>query len=336
MNLEKSNVSLRQLEIFQAIVVAGSFSRATALTGLSQPTISQQLASLENELKVQLIIRGKKSSIELTPEGEYWIARASEIIGQMEAALTAHESLFLDQGLTINFGTTPSLQGRFDELISVAAVKIPQIRALNIHSFLNSKLVSEALTAHRINVGIASRQDLEQRKSSFHIVKLYDDKIVWAVPRSVPVQTILDVIRSGENIQGFACLDRYVTLGRIAPWHQRTSDWFRHNLPFAQPFFGSATHLSAVQIAASGCATCHTPATLIPNLAEGVRERLNFFDIGELAREVCLVFPKHLLNTKPFVEFTNDVENIISDQFMDLEKHGLSCEEPLGVLNDGD
>lgn len=314
---QRPKISLRQLEILQAVVVAGSFTRATALTDLSQPSLSQQLAALEKALRTQLIARGKKSSIELTPAGEFWVARAAEIIGQVESALATHENLFVEQGLTVNFGTTPSLQGWFDELLSIAAVKIPRIKALSIHSFLNSQQVSEALLTHKINVGIASRTSLEDQKSSLHFVDLYEDRIVWAVPKAVPLDDIHETLRSGRNVRGHPCLDRYVTLGRITPWHKRTTDWFRHNLPFAHPYFGSATHLSAVQIAASGCATCHTPITLIPNLTSAVRERMNYFDIGEMTRVVCLAFPKHLLSTKAFVEFTDEIKEIIGRQFSD-------------------
>ena len=334
MTPEQPRITLRQLEIFQAIVVAGSFTRATALTDLSQPTLSQQLASLERELKTQLVIRDKKSAIELTPAGEFWLTRAAEITGLVEESLTTHEHLFIDQGITINFGTTPSLQGRFDELIASAAIRIPQIKSLNINSYLNSKHVADALLAHKINLGIGNRSDFDVQKSSLHIERLYDDKIVWAVPRSVPVQDVLDTLRAGSNVHHHPCLDRYVTLGRIAPWNKRTADWFRHNTPFAQPYFKSATHLSAVQIAASGHATCHTPMTPVPNLSDGVRQRLNFFDVSQIGREVCLAFPRHLLTMKAFLDFTTDIKTIIHSEFKSLESPRVLCREtPIGILD---
>ena len=59
-----SRISIRQLEIFRSIVNAGSFSKATSLTHLSQPTLSQTMANLERNLNTQLIIRAKKK--------DYW------------------------------------------------------------------------------------------------------------------------------------------------------------------------------------------------------------------------------------------------------------------------
>lgn len=55
--------TFRQLEIFRAVVVAGSITKASARIGLSQPSISQQLAKLEESLGVQLINRDRKSVV---------------------------------------------------------------------------------------------------------------------------------------------------------------------------------------------------------------------------------------------------------------------------------
>ena len=41
------DITLKQLQIFQAVVVAGSITKASRRVGLSQPSISQQLAKLE-------------------------------------------------------------------------------------------------------------------------------------------------------------------------------------------------------------------------------------------------------------------------------------------------
>lgn len=331
----RGTVSLRQLEIFHAIVQAGSFSKATALTNLSQPTLSQQLAALEDALQVQLILRGRKAGIELTPAGAYWVTRAAEMLGTMEAALTHHQTHFVDPGIVINFGTTPSLQGRFDGLAAAAALRLPHIRALNIMGLINSRQVADALLTHRINIGIASRALLDEQKSSLSIEPLCEDKIVWAVPRAVPPQDVLRALRGDPIAPAHTCLHRYVTVTPAPPWHARTSDWFRHRLPFAQPFFGAGTHQSAVQIAATGSATCHMPLTLLANLPQDIRARLNYFDIGEIAREVCLAYPRHLASIKAFTDYAEEVRAIFRGQVAEtLEFAPLCTDIPLAILRD--
>ena len=41
------DITLKQLEIFEAVIVAGSITKASRRIGLSQPSISQQLDKLE-------------------------------------------------------------------------------------------------------------------------------------------------------------------------------------------------------------------------------------------------------------------------------------------------
>jgi DNA-binding transcriptional LysR family regulator len=54
---KRSEVSLRQIEVFVRVFEAGSFSRAARALGLSQPTVSAHLKALEAELGVSLFAR---------------------------------------------------------------------------------------------------------------------------------------------------------------------------------------------------------------------------------------------------------------------------------------
>ena len=52
-------IKFRQLEVFYAIAIAGTMTRASQRVGLSQPSISQQLAKLEEQLGAQAIYAGR-------------------------------------------------------------------------------------------------------------------------------------------------------------------------------------------------------------------------------------------------------------------------------------
>ena len=56
------NITFHQLEIFEAVVISGSLTKASRALQLSQPSISQQLYKLEENLGVQLIIRNREGS----------------------------------------------------------------------------------------------------------------------------------------------------------------------------------------------------------------------------------------------------------------------------------
>lgn len=79
-----NSVELRHLMYFRAVAEAGGFTRAAAEIGLTQPTLSQQIAQMERELGVELISRRSRECL-LTPAGELVLQYARRVIGDMEA-----------------------------------------------------------------------------------------------------------------------------------------------------------------------------------------------------------------------------------------------------------
>jgi LysR family hydrogen peroxide-inducible transcriptional activator len=78
-------MELHQLRYFCAIVDSGSFSRAARLTHVSQPSLSQQIRKLEDELGARLFDRLGRS-VRLTELGQTFLPRARAVLHELEAA----------------------------------------------------------------------------------------------------------------------------------------------------------------------------------------------------------------------------------------------------------
>lgn len=78
-------VTLRGLEVFEALAATGSVAQAASVTGLSQPAVSQQLRNLETALATDLIDHGKRP-MRLTPAGHSFLARAEAALSQLRLA----------------------------------------------------------------------------------------------------------------------------------------------------------------------------------------------------------------------------------------------------------
>ncbi|MDP2084382.1 MAG: LysR family transcriptional regulator [Gemmobacter sp.] len=301
-------VTLKQLEILHAIVMAGSISQATRTVGLSQPTLSQQLARFEEILGTQLVLRGRSTTIKLTAAGEFWFRHAAEILGTINKAEQLHKVLFDVKNLTLRFGTTPSLRGRFTEVAAQSAVELEQIARFDFVWSATSSEVVELINTHKLNCGVVSAASVAGHQSSLYIEHLWRDRIVWTVPIGVPDDVIARTFAADPpGKAGHDALTRYVNITTTIPWAEWSENWFRHNLPYSSPFFGCMTHQVAVDIVASGIATCPSPISLIQNLPEPVRRRIKIFDVGDCARDVVLVMPKHLLSLKPFKTFCDKI-----------------------------
>jgi DNA-binding transcriptional LysR family regulator len=91
----KTELELRHLRVFAAVVDAGTHTRAAQALGISQSTVSETLASLERALGVELFRKVAKGSPALTPSGEILLGYArrmfalgSELVGALANAST--------------------------------------------------------------------------------------------------------------------------------------------------------------------------------------------------------------------------------------------------------
>lgn len=93
---------------FQKIVELGSFTKAAEALGYTQSAVSQMIASLEDELNIQLLYRSRVG-IRLTPEGEDLYPYIRGTVLQYQAMLgKANEIKGLDTGL-VRIGTISSI-----------------------------------------------------------------------------------------------------------------------------------------------------------------------------------------------------------------------------------
>jgi DNA-binding transcriptional LysR family regulator len=107
--------SLRQLRVLEAVARRKSIGRAAALVGLSQPAVTQAMASLERRFRVALFERGRRGSYP-TDFGKLLLARTERLFG------------FIGEGLRRLLGH-PSSEPADIETIAVK-ITTTQIRSL--------------------------------------------------------------------------------------------------------------------------------------------------------------------------------------------------------------
>lgn len=86
----KTELELRHLRVFAAVVDAGTHTRAARALGISQSTVSETLSALERTLGVDLFRKGARGTLALTPPGEVLLGyarRMSELSRELVGAL---------------------------------------------------------------------------------------------------------------------------------------------------------------------------------------------------------------------------------------------------------
>src|SRR6185312_8545321 len=81
-------MDLQELRVIVKLAETGSFTRAAALLGITQPAVSHQVKKLEDELGVSLVLRESRQ-VAPTYAGELLIDYARRILGLVDEAQNA-------------------------------------------------------------------------------------------------------------------------------------------------------------------------------------------------------------------------------------------------------
>ena len=122
-------MEIKQLEYFRAIVDEGNVSAAARALHMTQPPLSYQMKMLEEELQVQLFIRGTKR-ITLTEAGKVLYTRATSLLTMTD--ITKREVIKASQSATLHIGLTPSSVSIMSDYLVRFASKYPDIH-FDIH-----------------------------------------------------------------------------------------------------------------------------------------------------------------------------------------------------------
>lgn len=101
-------VELRHLIYFRAVAEEGGFTRAAALIGLRQPTLSHQIKQLEAALGVELFHRSRRQC-RLTAAGETLLPYARRVLGEMDALKRSLDDLSGLRRGSFSLGVLPAL-----------------------------------------------------------------------------------------------------------------------------------------------------------------------------------------------------------------------------------
>jgi DNA-binding transcriptional LysR family regulator len=104
-------MELRHLRYFVAVAEELHFGHAASRLHTSQPSLSQQIRNLERELKVQLLVRTKRS-VELAPAGQRFLEEARDILSKADRAVGLAREAAREQTRRLVIGIYPETDWR--------------------------------------------------------------------------------------------------------------------------------------------------------------------------------------------------------------------------------
>lgn len=175
-------MEMHQLRYVVAVSRAGNFSRAAEQCHVSQPSLSQQILKLEEELGERLFDRMKREA-KLTPHGEAFLPRAVKILEEVDAAKReASDAHSLLRGRLI-VGVLPTIAPYLLPTVLVGfAKKFPGVEIV-VQEDTTARLLKLA-QAYEIDFALASRPIQDQR---MEVKDLFTEELQLALPPGHPL-----------------------------------------------------------------------------------------------------------------------------------------------------
>ncbi len=101
--MRMKGISLRGLEVFEALARSGTVAQAAQDTGLSQPAVSQQMRNLESALSTTLIDHSRRP-MRLTPAGRGFLRHATAALAELRLATSEVSVMDLAHLSELNLG----------------------------------------------------------------------------------------------------------------------------------------------------------------------------------------------------------------------------------------
>ncbi|BAN49631.1 LysR family transcriptional regulator [Metapseudomonas resinovorans] len=118
-----SELDIRLIRVFLAVVEAGGISAAQGALNTTQPTISAQLASLETRVGFRLCQRGR-GGFALTPKGSQFLEAARRLLAAAEGFRLEVQQINRTLSGTLNIGLLGQLDPQANKQIALAVARL--------------------------------------------------------------------------------------------------------------------------------------------------------------------------------------------------------------------
>lgn len=174
--------TLAQLRAFVAVARSRHFGTAAAKLGVSQPSLSQALSSLESGLGVQLVERSTRKVL-ITEAGMSLLEQASGIVSSAAELVSSAAGLTGELRGTLRLGLIPTVAPyRLPALLPKLRSEVDDLTVTVVED--QTARLLESLRAGRIDAAILA---LPALNSGLTEIPLYDEEFVLVVPPEHPL-----------------------------------------------------------------------------------------------------------------------------------------------------
>jgi DNA-binding transcriptional LysR family regulator len=248
-------MTLHQLRIFLSVAQSSTLTRASKQLDLAQPSLSKQLAGLEESVGARLFDRTHNRMI-LTDAGRVLLRHAQSVLREIDEA---------EAGLR-EFAAGKRTIVRVAGLNSVIKALLPAA-LMRCRSSANMEVdiqeaspgdVLEMLYSRQIHIGLIAADSVAQASVGFRQVSIAEDPYVFAVPGSIKLGAIRDMSSAPADVA--LVLNSCIQFNFGTQHTLRVQQWYQRVLPSHRIVAHCRTYEIALELVRVGFGVSLVPA----------------------------------------------------------------------------
>ena len=254
-------MELRHLRYFVAVAEELNFTKAAQRMCTVQPSLSQQIKDLEQEVGVQLLLRSNRK-VELTEEGKAFLKEALLSLEHAEKAISDARKVAYTSKDQLQIGFVPVAEMKiFPYIMPNIRAHFPELK-IDFHSLTDAEQF-KALKKGDIDIAftryIDDSEDLEN-------VQIFNEPLALIVPKDSAVAAQRYVSIKSFNQQDFIISDE----GASPQLYKIIQDFFKQSKLNVNVVQHSTNILLNVNLVGMGVGWSLVPAYVIPLLGDKI------------------------------------------------------------------
>ena len=254
-------MELRHLRYFVAVAEELNFTKAAQRMCTVQPSLSQQIKDLEQEVGVQLLMRTNRK-VELTAEGQAFLKEARLSLEHAEKAMIDARQIAKLSKEQLNIGFVPVAEMKvFPYIMPNIRAQFPELK-IHFHSLMD---VDQISAVRKGEIDIAFTRYVEE-SPDIESVQIFTEPLALIVPKNSPVAEQRYISIKNMNNQDFIISDEHSSpeLYRII------QDFFKQNKLNVNLVQHSTNILLNVNLVGMGVGWSLVPSYVIPLLGDKI------------------------------------------------------------------
>jgi DNA-binding transcriptional LysR family regulator len=291
-------MTLHQLRIFLAVAQSSTLTRASKQLGLAQPSLSKQLATLEDSVGTKLFDRRNNRMI-LTDAGNLLLRHAQSVLKEVDEAEAGLREFTAGKRAII----------RIAGLNSVIKAVLPEALRrcggpgsgleLDIHEAAPGEVL-EMLYSRQAHIGLIAEGTVAQASVGFRQIPIVEDPYVFAVPSAIDFGALRSLDAAPADVA--RVLNSCIQFHFGTQHTLRVQQWYQRVLPSHRLVAHCRTYEVALELVRAGFGVSLVPA-LTASLVDGSLDGIDLYATDHGSRRTVALLPDQYLRLDPYKSF---------------------------------